>query len=135
MRSALQHALAAIPGAPPIVWLDNDLDDPAAPEAPTPPLPYWEAKLLPNRPTNDEYGRGYREIALFEIALLHRLGIGPGAADTDAELIRSTFFRSASLTASGQVINVDETPQVMPGYRDGDAWRTPVSIRVYSNNF
>jgi hypothetical protein len=55
--------------------------------------------------------------------------MGSGAAETRAELIRSTFYRGRSLTPVGGVtVTIHLTPNILPAYVEADRYCIPVRV-------
>ncbi len=95
--------------------------------------PYQQVNILFAEPDNAEYGRTYRELGYMQIRLMYPLQVGAVTAITRAELIRSTFYRGASFTASGVTVVIERTPEIGAGIVDGDRWALTVKIRFYAN--
>lgn len=127
IRSALEVALAAM--SPTLASAYEN-----APYTPVVGTPYQQITLLLAEPDNSEIGRAtmYRQDGFFQVDLRYPLNAGPGAATTRAELIKSTFYRGASFTASGVTVNIERTPEIMPGRVEDDRFVIPVRIRFYS---
>ena len=68
-----------------------------------------------------------------QIKLMYPLQVGSVTAITRAELIRSTFYRGASFTASGVTVIIERTPEIGAGSVEGDRWAIPVKIRFFAN--
>lgn len=128
IRYALEEALAGM--SPALA---------TAPEnesfAPAEGTPYQRVTMLLAEPVNAEIGRAglHREEGFLQVDLKYPLNRGSGAAATRAELIRSTFYRGASFTASGVTVNIERTPEIMPGRVEEDRYVVPVRIRFYSH--
>ena len=95
--------------------------------------PYQRVTLLLAQPANDEFGIAYREEGFLQVDLAYPLGNGRGAAITRAELIRSTFQRGASFTASGVTVHINKTPEIMPGRVEEDRFVIPVRVPFYAH--
>lgn len=122
IRAALESHLAAITPVMPVAY-ENVTFNPVVGVA------YMRANLLPNTPDNRVMGAvTYFERGLFQATICAPAGTGPGAADKQAQAVRSQFKRGVSLTSSGLTVNVTDTPKQSPGYVDGDRWCVPVSI-------
>jgi len=130
VRSALEAALAAMSPALSVAW-EN------APFTPTVGTPYAQVHLLLAQPDNPEIGPNangyYTEQGFLQVDLKYPLGAGPATATARAELIRSTFYRGASFTASGVTAHIDRTPEIMPGRVEDDRFVIPIRIRFYSH--
>lgn len=122
IRAALETALDAI--SPPIAtaW-ENDAFTP--PDLET---PYQEASLLLAQPDNAETGRQYTQRGFLQVNLYYPLGYGTGDVTARAELLKTTFRKTLSFTASGVTAYIDRTPEIIPGRRDDDRWMVPVRI-------
>jgi hypothetical protein len=126
IRSALEAALAGMSPAVAVAW-EN------APFTPTAGTPYAQVHLLLAQPDNNEIGRAHTEQGFLQVDLKYPLGTGPATASTRAELIRSTFYRGASFTASGVTAHIERTPEIMPGRVEEDRYVIPVRIRFYAH--
>jgi hypothetical protein len=128
VRSALEVALAAMSPALATAY-EN------APFAPVVATPYQRVTLLLAEPVNAEIGRTglYTEQGFMQVDLAYPLNAGPGVATARADLIRSTFYRGASFTASGVTVNIERTPEIMPGRVEEDRFIVPVRIRFYAH--
>jgi hypothetical protein len=126
IRSALEVALAAMSPALATAY-EN------APYAPVVGTPYQRVTMLLAQPANDEFGPVYREDGFLQVDLAYPLDTGPAAATTRAELIRSTFTRGASFTASGVTVHINRTPEIMPGRVEEDRFVIPVRIPFYAH--
>lgn len=101
--------------------------------APVAGTPYQQVNILFAEPENVEYGRTHRELGYMQIKLMYPLQAGSVTAITRAELIRSTFYRGASFTASGVTVIIERTPEIGAGSVEGDRWAIPVKIRFFAN--
>lgn len=103
---------------------------------PTPRVPYMMVNLMPAQPDNPMLGDGfYREIGIYQIALIYPVQIGSAAIMTRAELIRSTFPRGASFSNSGIVVNIDRTPEIRTPEIFNESYRLAVRIRYRADIF
>ena len=126
VRTALEVALAAMSPALATAW-EN------VPYEPVSGTPYQRVFLLPAAPDNPEMGRLAREQGIFQISLAYPLNAGPGAALARAELIRDTFYRGATFTASGVTTTIERTPEISPGRIEEDRYVVPVRVRFFSH--
>lgn len=94
---------------------------------------YQQVNILFAEPDNVEYGRTHRELGYMQCKLMYPLQAGTATATTRAELIRSTFYRGASFTASGVTVIIERTPEIGAGSVEGDRWAIPVKIRFFAN--
>lgn len=128
VRNALETALNAMSPALASAW-ENSAYIPVA------GTPYQRVTLLLAEPVNAEIGRSglYMEQGFMQVDLAYPLNAGAGAATARAELIRSTFYRGASFTASGVTVTIERTPEIMPGRVEEDRFTVPVRIRFYAH--
>jgi hypothetical protein len=90
--------------------------------------------MLLATPANPVIGPDFHtEQGFLQIDLAYPLNKGPGEATARAELIRSTFPRGASFTASGVTVTIERTPEIMPGRVEPDRFVVPVRIRFYAH--
>ena len=125
-RQALEVALAAM--TPAISTAYENM-----PFTPVPGTPYQRVTVLLAQPANHEIGDGYMDQGFMQVDLKYPLNAGPAAAETRAELIRSTFYRGRSFTASGVTTTIERTPEIMPGRVEEDRFVKPVRIRFFSH--
>lgn len=126
VRSALEVALAAMSPA-----LSTAYEN--APFSPAIGTPYQRVFLLAAEPANPEMGRKVTEQGILQVSLAYPLEAGPAAATARAELIRATFYRGATFTASGVSVTIERTPEIAPGRVEEDRWVVPVRIRFFSH--
>lgn len=126
VRAALETALNAMTPALATAY-EN------APFTPVAGTAYQQVTLLLAQPANDEFSSVYREEGFLQVDLKYPLNAGSSAAATRAELIRTTFPRGASFTASGVTVNIERTPEIMPGRVEADRFIIPVRIRFYAH--
>lgn len=125
-RAALETALAAMSPA-----LATQYEN--VPYEPVEGTPYQAVFLMPAEPNNPEIGRFTQERGLLQVSLFYPLGAGPSAAEARAELIRTTFKRGTTFTASGIKTTVEKTPEIAPAMIEEDRYHVPVRIRFFSN--
>lgn len=119
-------------------------------EAAIPPLPTaWEnvsftpvngvayqvVSILWAKPENPSFKGFHRERGFMQVTLQYPNGIGSGDANTQAELIRSTFPEGKSFTSGQITVTVSGTPSISPGRNDGDRWAVLVKIPFFANIF
>ena len=126
VRAALETALNAMSPKIATAWENDEFTPPAD------TVPYQAVNLLTARPDNQEIGRAYVERGLMQVTLRYPLKKGPAAAVARAEMLRATFFRGASFTASSVTSIIEQTPEIMPGFVDQNRWAVPVRIRFYA---
>jgi len=98
----------------------------------TPPdlkKPYQVINILYAQPDNLEIGRTHIERGYIQIKLLYPLQSGTKDINTQAELIRDTFYRGASFVKNNTTVTIDKTPEITPGYVDGNMYSMPIKIR------
>jgi hypothetical protein len=126
IRTALESALAAMSPNLATAW-EN------VPYTPVAGTPYQRVYLLLADPAQPEIGRMTQERGFLQVSLAYPLGEGPAAAQTRAELIRDTFYRGRSFTASGVTVTIEKTPEISPAMVEPDRYVLPVRIRFFSN--
>lgn len=127
IRAAFETALAAMTPAVTPAW-ENVSFAPVAGE------PFQEVFILLAAPVDTELtGRVFQQAGYAQVNLNYPIGNGPADATARAELIRSTFYRGRSLTASGVTTNVERTPEIMPGRTEEDRFVIPVKVRFFAN--
>lgn len=125
IATAMEVALNAMSPALATAWENVDY-------SPVEGTPYQAVFLLPAEPDNPEMGRLAREQGILQISLRYPLGAGAATAQARAELIRTTFYRGASFTASGVTTTIERTPHILPGRVEEDRFVIPVRIRFYA---
>lgn len=129
IRAALESHLNGMTPALTTAWENLPL-------TPVSGVPFQRASLLPADPANPTVGAGhYRELGVFQVSLYYPINAGPIAATSRAELIRTRFKRSTTLTSAGITVTIDGTPTIASGFVDGDRWVVPVSIPYWANVF
>lgn len=124
IRGALETHLKTIAPAVNTVWDNATKPTTAARD------PWQRCRLITAEPLNDEISPSYIERGYLSVELNYPPLAGAGAAETRAELIRTTFKRGLSLTQGGVITTIERTPQIGPGFTDADAkWVVPVRIR------
>lgn len=126
IRQALEVALAAMSPSLASAWENT-------PYTPVEGTPYQRVYVLFGDPDNPEMGRFTQERGILQVSLAYPLGDGPAAAMTRAELIRDTFYRGASFTASGVTAVVEKTPEISPAQIEDDRYVVPVRVRFFAN--
>lgn len=128
VRAALESALNAMSPALATAW-EN------VPFTPTVGTPYQDVFIQFNEPENPVFDEGYRENGILQINLRYPKGTGSKDAATRAELIRSTFKRGYSFSASGVTVTINRTPEIGKAAIVEDRFFLPVRIRFYANIF
>lgn len=126
-RQALETALAAMSPGIALAWENR-------PYTPTPGTPYARVHMLAAEPDNPEIGGLITDRGFMQITLCYPLGTGPGAALAQAEVIRATFPRGASFTASGVTTQIERTPEIGPAMIEDDVYALPVRVRFYAHH-
>jgi hypothetical protein len=121
IRVALETALASI--TPSIATAYENL-------AFTPPAtnPYQRAFLRLSKPINDETGTRYTENGYLQVSLYYPQGAASVDVETQITLLRQTFVRGVSFTASGVVVTISDVAEVLAGLIDEARWS--VTIRI-----
>lgn len=126
IRAALETALAAMTPALATAY-ENAAFTPVA------GTPYQAVAVLFARPSNTENAPSHMELGFMQVTLRYPVNTGPGAAAARAELIRTAFPRGRTVISSGIKTTISDTPEIMPGYVDGDRWAVPVRIRFFAH--
>lgn len=126
IRAALETALAAMSPALATAWENT-------PYTPVNGTPYQRVNLLLADPSQPEIGRMTQERGFMQVSLAYPLNAGPSAAATRAELIRDTFYRGRSFTASGITVTIEKTPEISPAMIEPDRYVLPIRIRFFAN--
>lgn len=127
-EAALETALNAMSPALATAWRNT-------PFTPTAGTPYQRVAFLYADPDNPVFGAGHQERGYMQIDLMYPMGAGPATAAARAELLRTTFARGSSFTASGTTPIIERTPSISDGVIEGDRWKVTVKIRFYVNQF
>lgn len=121
IRQALETALNGMSPSLPTAW-EN------VPFEPTTGIAWQAAFVLGANPRPLEMsGKWHEEPGVFQINLHYPPNTGPAAAETRAELIRSTFKHGTEFTASGVTVMVSNTPAITR--LDDDEWFS-LAVRV-----
>jgi len=92
-------------------------------------IPYQRVNLIPATPDNVVQGASmYFERGFFQVTLCYPIGVGPAAAETQTQLVRTHFKRGTSMLESGINVAVINTPRAAPAFLDDDRFCIPVSI-------
>lgn len=127
VREALETALSGISPAIDYAWENVKY-------SPIVGVPYARVYLLAAEPDNPEMGTMATERGFLQVSLFYPLDTGPADAMARAELIRATFVRGASFTASGVTTTVERTPEIAPAMIEEDRYHLPVRIRFYAHH-
>ena len=126
IRRALEGALNAITPTLSTAWQNDSF-------TPVTGSPWQMADILYAEPDNVEFGDMFRQDGFLQVSLFYPLKTGAAAAETRAELIRTTFKRGNSYTNGGIDVIIDKTPEITPGRRDDDWWHVNVRIRFFAH--
>lgn len=126
VKTALEVAVAAITPSIETAWENADFQ-------PTVGTAYQQVHILFGMPDNIEFGPLFRQVGVMQISLFYPLKTGTLAAQTRAELIRSTFKRGNSYSDSGITVTINKTPNIKAGIRDDDRWMIPVDIEFFAH--
>lgn len=135
IEDALETALAAMSLPSGVASIDAWTAWRNRPFIPVTGKPYQRISFLYADPDNPVFGAGFMERGYLQVDLFYPIGSGPNDARTRAELLRTTFARGNSFTASGTTVMIDRTASVSDGMLDGDRYRVTVKIRFYANQF
>lgn len=99
-------------------------------------VPYQKVHMLYASPMNPTMGDGhYREQGYLQISLYYPTNMGTLDVVTRAELIRSTFPRGASFSNDGVEVNIDKTPEFIPGVVESETYAMAVRIQYRAEIF
>lgn len=122
VRAALETALSGMSPALATSWENARFD-------PVEDTPYQRVYLVPADPDDAEMsGRLYWEQGFLQVSLMYPLDAGPTPAITRAELIRSTFRRGATFSASGVAVTIRRTPSIFPAMTEENRFMVPVRV-------
>lgn len=127
IRAALEAALAAMTPAIDTAWENGEGYEP------TKDTPYQRVNILFARPDNPEVGRSYMQRGFMQVTLMYPPEKGPSTAGARAELLRSTFYRTRALVSGSVTVTIEFTPEIMPGFRDGDRYAVPVRVPFFAD--
>lgn len=122
VRAALETALAAM--SPSVSTTHENVAF-----TPTAGTAYQRVNVLFGTPENTENSPSYDEVGFMQVTLCYPINVGPGAATTRAELIRTTFRRGQTFASGGVTTTIMRTPEIMPGFVDGDRFCIPVRVQ------
>lgn len=92
--------------------------------------PYQQAFFMPAQPNDYAVADGHQEIGIFQINLRYPLNKGRKDALERAEAIREHFAKNMTLPVGGPMaVKIMRTAEIAAGYRDGDRFVIPVTIR------
>ena len=126
IRRALEGALNAITPTLSTAWQNDSF-------TPVTGAPWQRADILYAAPDNVEFGDMFRQDGFMQVSLFYPLKAGTAAAETRAQLIRSTFRKGNSYTDDGITVRVEKTPEITSGRRDDDWWNVNIKIRFFAH--
>lgn len=121
IRAALEGAIKAMPP------LETAWENIAF--KPVTGTPYQRVTLSFAEPRNTEFGPVFQERGFMQVELVFPGGKGSADAEGRVQMLRNTFTRGATLTADGQVVTINLTPNVLPAFND-DAGNYVLTVRV-----
>jgi hypothetical protein len=121
VRAALESRLLTMPGGLPSAMQN-------AAFAPVAGVPYQQINTIFAPPDNQQAGASYFERGIFQVLLMYPAGAGPGAAEAQAELIRTHFQRNTVATHGGVRVVVMTTPEIAQGLVLDGRFAVPVSV-------
>lgn len=127
IRAALETALAAMTPALSTSWENRAFTPPAA------STPYQVVHVLFARPDNSVIGTEHTELGYMQVRLMYPPQAGSGAAMARAQLIRSTFYRGATVSDSGINVIISDTPEIMPGTNEDGRYSVVVKVRFFAH--
>ena len=127
IRAALEVALNAMSPSLSTAWENQAFTPPAATVA------FQVVHIMNAQPSHAECGRNYQQLGYMQVRLMYPLQIGSSTATTRAELLRTTFYRGATFTASPVNVLITDTPEIMPGQVEDGRYAVVVRIRFRAN--
>lgn len=92
------------------------------------------AYLLPAETLNPSLGDAHKRfIGIFQVSIYTQQNKGPGAAETLADSLCTTFARGESFTAEGVTVRILETPYTSPPQNDAGFYVNPVNIKYQAD--
>lgn len=121
IRAALETALDDMSPSLPTAWENTPYEPTVGTAHQLVSLLYADARAL------EISGKWHEEPGLMQVTLRYPKNAGPAAAETRAELIRSTFRHGSEFTASGVTVTVSNVPSITP--LPEEDWHT-IAVRV-----
>lgn len=132
IRTALYSRVASMPDAIPALQTSKE----GVRFEPTPDTPYQALTLIPAEPENPTFGDDYyRENGIFRIRLFYPSRKGLGEVTTQAQKIRSWFYRGLSLPSGDIEVHIQRTPSISEGRSTEDRIVQIVDVRYYVHVF
>ena len=127
VRSAIETAVNGLTGGLTTVWQGENYK-------PTVGTAFQRCAVFFATPVAMEMsGNWHREVGFFDIVLFYPTKAGTGAAEARVDVIRATFYRGASFTASGVTVVIENTPHEAPPLPDDDWLVIPVRVPFYAH--
>lgn len=125
IQVALSAHVATLSPALPIAWANVAY-------TPIVGTPFMRVNFLPAQTYNPSMGVGALDLkrytGIMQVTLFYPINQGEGDPRRKADAVIALFPRGLTLTSSGVVVHVDNTPSAAPGYSQ-DAWYVlPVSV-------
>lgn len=122
IRAALEAAIKAMTPTIPTAWENTAMKPPVG-------SPYQKITLAFAEPRNTEFGPVFQERGYMQVALVYPGGMGSPDAEARVQMLRDRFPRGATLTADGQVVTINLTSNVLPGFND-DSGNYVLTVRI-----
>jgi len=129
VRAALETQLATITPAIATAYENQAFTPPAA------SLPYQRVFLMLAAPWNPEMGSGHQIRGYLQVNLCWPQGVGSGAVEARALLIKNAFPKGASLVSGDVIVTIDGIVAKGNGSPDGTVFMMPVKVPFHANQF
>lgn len=97
-------------------------------------VPYQMAFMIPFKPNEPTQGAGFsQEQGLFQVTLVYPVGLGVGAINERAELIRGAFKKGSTLVNNGVTVVIANKPELGNFAGAADSFSIPVKISYQAN--
>lgn len=126
IKAALQTAIEALSPTLPPAYEGNAFE-------PTVGQPHQRIDFVWAEPENNENNAVFRQGGMLQVTLKYPAGVGSGALDTRAILVRAAFPRGRALTSGAVVTTIEKTPAIIAGPAEGSWIVRFVRIRFYAN--
>lgn len=127
IKAALQTALEALTPTLPPAYEGVTFE-------PVVGVAHQRVDFIFSEPENNENTERYRQGGIMQVTLKYPAGVGSGAIEARALMIRDAFPRKRALTSGGVVTNIERTPAITPGPAEGSWIVRYVRIRFYAND-
>lgn len=128
IRQLLETRLNAMAGGVAIAWENAEF-------TPQQDTPYQRVYLMPGQTGNPTMGSLpgsgtalQREVGLLQVSLYYPAHDGPGAALTQAEVVRAQFPYGLVLTSGSVRVVIEQAPSISPALNDGGFYVLAVTI-------